>query len=67
MSFLEHDHPFLERAPSKPYHCDSPLSYYSRLLLYFSKSFGLVTRSRPLLSKELLFRYTILFLAICQI
>ena len=57
----------LERAPSKPYHRDSPLSYYSHLLLYFSKSSGLVMRSRLLLSKELLFRYTILFLAICQI
>jgi len=67
MSSLERNHPFLERAPSKPYHRDSLLSYYSCLLLYSSKSSGLVMWSRPLLSKELLFRYTILLLAICQI
>jgi len=67
MFSLKRDHPFLECTPSKPYQRDSPLSYYSCLRLYFSKSSGLVTQSRPLFSKELLFQYTILFLAICQI
>ena len=55
----------LECTPLKPYHRDFLLSYYN--WLYFLKSSGLVMRSRPLFSKELLFRYTILFLVICQI
>jgi len=55
MSSLERDHLFLEHAPSKPYQCDSPLSYYSHLRLYFSKSSGLVTRSRPLFSNYIQF------------
>jgi len=56
---------FLSMPPSKSYqtcHQDSPLSYYSPLLLYLPKSSTLVTWSRPLFSKKLLFQYIVLFL-----
>ena len=52
-------------SPSKPYqtcHRDFPLSYYSQLLLYFHMSSTLVTRSRPLFSRKLLFQQIVLFL-----